>query len=407
VKKLLFIILCAFIALSCGCSDRVDIENRGYILGIAIDAYPPIPKGLEGKKEENEEKKMELMPLDTGKPMYTMTVQMPIVAKSSLRVKAGTSGKGGSDEERSWEITLAGNSFFEMNREIAARTNFRPFYEHLQVIIISDEVARKGLANVLDFFIRDPEMRRRTKVYITKGEAKKVLDVRPRIEDYSSIYLAKITDNAVKSARIIYKTDLGELVKSIHLGLDSTLPIVEGTKDEIKEAGIAILKDDKMVGSTTGDHLESIKYISNLHKGGVETAKIPGRENAIATLEVKNVKTKTTPKISGRIPTFKIDIKVRGDYIENINIDTHGKIDEEYLRTMEKVFADSIKKKCMETIKLMQEKFKADVFQFEMILRTEEPSYWKKYKNEWDDIFPEVKTEVNVSVEIQQIGTSR
>jgi len=63
----------------------------------------------------------------------------------------------------------------EINRSITTRMNLIPNYEHLQVIIISEKVARKGLRNVLDLFIRDHEMRSRTKLFITDGDAKKAL----------------------------------------------------------------------------------------------------------------------------------------------------------------------------------------------------------------------------------------
>jgi len=65
---------------------------------------------------------------------------------------------GGTSEPntlKTWDITQVGNSFMEINRSITTRMNLIPNYEHLQVIIISEKVARKGLRNVLDLFIRD------------------------------------------------------------------------------------------------------------------------------------------------------------------------------------------------------------------------------------------------------------
>ena len=146
-----------------GCWDHIDIEQRGYVLGVAIDAYPPMPgKDEKAASEETppeEEEKIEMMETHTGKPSYAMTIQMPILRKNPQPAEGGGSSSEGGG--LTWEITQVGNSFMAMNRELLARTSLSLYYEHLQVIIISDQVARKGISDVLDFFTRDPEMRRR------------------------------------------------------------------------------------------------------------------------------------------------------------------------------------------------------------------------------------------------------
>ena len=69
-----------------GCWDHIDIEQRGYVLGVAIDAYPPMPgKDEKAASEETppeEEEKIEMMETHTGKPSYAMTIQMPILRKN-------------------------------------------------------------------------------------------------------------------------------------------------------------------------------------------------------------------------------------------------------------------------------------------------------------------------------------
>ena len=249
--------------------------------------------------------------------MYAMTIQLPILKKSSQSSDGGSSGSG--EGSNSWEITQIGNSFMCMNREMLSRANLSLYYEHLQAIIISDRVARQGISNVLDLFTRDPEMRRRVRVYISKGEAKAVLDVKPRVEDYSSIYLAQMPTNATRNSRIVHNTDLGQVIQSIHNDLPFVLPIAQPTRDEIKISGSAAFKGDKLIGWVSELETESIKLIRNLYVGGVMTVQSPEKKGAIEVLDVTKVKTKITPIIKNDEITMHIKIEVKGNYAEYVN----------------------------------------------------------------------------------------
>jgi Ger(x)C family germination protein len=182
MKHKLFVILFIIMltALLTGCWDRKDIENRGYVLGIAIDVYTPDSQekqsGQEDSSESSTKNRLEGMETHTGEHQYVLTVQLPILAKSSTTAQGG-SGGGDGDGKKTVEITQVGNSFMSMQREMQSRTSLSLYYEHLQVIVISEDAARQGLEDIIDFFVRDPEMRRRVKIFVSKGEAKSVKEV--------------------------------------------------------------------------------------------------------------------------------------------------------------------------------------------------------------------------------------
>lgn len=409
MRRAILTVICILTVLLTGCWDAVDIEERAYVIGVAIDEYPPIPEGHESENKDPDSKQERILErdteVDTGKPIYAMTIQLPVIKLGTLPNAQG----GGSAEQgtpKTWEITQAGNSFMEMNRTIATRVNLKPYYEHLQVIVISDKVAKKGLKNVLDFFIRDHEMRSRTKVFIIEGEAKKVLDIVPRIEDYSSIYLAKMVSNAKVSAKMIHWTDLGKAVQSIYSEQDFALPRIKISVDEVMNKGAAIFKGDKMIGWIDGSDVEAGKMMRNLTKGGILTARMPGHKDSIMTLEIAKAKSKVTPLIQGNTVTFKIDLDIKGNYVENVNCTFEKEIDQDFVEEACKTFEESMQSQCKQTIEKVQN-MGADIFLFGTILETQKPSYWEKVKDKWHDVFPHVKTEVNVKVSINQIGNIR
>ncbi|MGI6777270.1 MAG: Ger(x)C family spore germination protein [Acetivibrionales bacterium] len=414
MKNAILLIICSFsLLLITGCWDKVDIETRGYVLGVAIDTYPPTPEGGERGKQEGEveeEAGLIQMQLHTGKPAYAMTIQLPIIKKAEIiagKPGGGGGGGGGGEFSRSWEVTQVGNSMIEMNREMASRLNVTPYYRHLQLIVISEDVARKGLNNVLAFFDRDHEMRKRTKLFICPGEAKKVLDVNPRIEDFSSIYLSKISMNAKFNSRIPHEIDLGEALMRMHLGMDFILPKAVATKDEIKKSAAAVFKGDKMVGWIDDLEMESVKLIRNNYLGGVVTAEDPYSDNRITALEVSRAKTKITSEIQDGLPHFMVRIDIDGNLTESLETQQHETNEKEFLEKLERAFEQSIKKQCENSIKRIQKDYKADIFGFNEYLRAKKPEYWDKAKENWDEIFPDTETEINVNVKIRQTSNIR
>ncbi|HPD00132.1 MAG TPA: Ger(x)C family spore germination protein [Acetivibrio sp.] len=406
MNRFLSVLLCVSFITFTGCWDSVSIEQRAYIIGIAIDEYPPISGKTESEVESPDTAKEEMFEAATGihsgSPTYAMTVQLPVIKMSTVPNVQGV-GSPDPGTPKTWEITQVGNSFIEMNRALATRINLLPYYGHLQVIIVSDKVAKKGLSNVLDFFARDHELRSRTRIFITRGEAKKVLDVIPRIEDYSSLYLSETAYNAKLNSQMVHWTDFGKTIQSIYSGRDFLLPIVNSSKDEIMNKGAALFKGDKLVATISGREVEALKMIRNLFDGGIITAKMPNNESSIMALEIDKLKSRITPIIEEDNVAFKIDIKINGDYSENVNCPFTKKIDKSFLEEASEAFEASIKKQCVEAIQKVQS-YGTDLFLFNAVLKAEKPSYWDKVKDEWYDIFPHVKTEVNVKVNLKQIG---
>lgn len=402
---LLFIIMLT--ALLTGCWDRKDIENRGYVLGIAIDVYTPDSQEKQSSQDDSSEsrtkKRLEGMEIHTGEHQYILTVQLPILAKSSTTAQGG-SGGGDGDGKKTVEITQVGNSFMSMQREMQSRTSLSLYYEHLQVIVISEDAARQGLEDIIDFFVRDPEMRRRVKIFVSKGEAKSVLSVVPKVEEFASIYLASIPINARVNSRIAHETDLGEVIKSLHADLDFVLPMTQVNSDEIKVSGGAAFKDGKMVGWLSELETEAMKLIRNLYLGGVITVSSPENKQGIITMEVTGAKTNISPVLTGDEVAFNIDIKIKGNYAENVNMHTHARLDESFMKKLEKAYEKEVHSMCQQTINKMQLEYGADVFQFKKILKSKEPAYWKNISHQWDLIYPHAEVNINVDVSLQLIG---
>lgn len=399
MKRQALIILLLITMFLTGCWDRTDIESRGYVLGLAIDKYPS--KG--GSVVDKEKEEVERMELHAGKPAYALTVQVPILTKDAEE-KSGSEGK--NKESQTWQITQIGNSFMSMNREMQSRISFPLYYEHLQVIVISEEVAREGIEKVLDFFVRDHELRRRVKVFISECDAKKVLEVEPKIQDYSSIYLALLPTNSARNSRVLQQMDLGEVINSIHGGYNFILPRVTPVGSEMKASGGAAFSGDRMIGWLGELEIEAWKFITGFYKGGVVTVEVPGEEG-LYTVEITKASSKTKADVDNNIPSFTVDIKIKGNYASEELTHTHGSLKKELITKIEDQAGKEIERVCNLLIKKVQEDYKADIFRLNLYLKANEPEYWKKNRKNWDSIFPNVEIKVNAKVDVELIGIVR
>jgi len=65
----------------------------------------------------------------------------------------------------------------------------------LRIIVLNENVAKKGTERLNDFLRRNPEIRRTASLVISKEPAEAYMKVTPELERIPSLYLADIVDN--------------------------------------------------------------------------------------------------------------------------------------------------------------------------------------------------------------------
>lgn len=394
IRRILIIgYIFALIFLFCGCWDYKEIEKRGYVLGIAID------KAEEANARNSV---FEKMLLDAKGPIYSYTAQIPVISRSQNK-PYGQSG-GDPEKPRHWNLTVVSNSYFEANREYSTRTDYVPYHSHLQVIVLSKEVACCDISKLFDMFLRDPEMRRRTKLFITPGKAVDVLKVVPEIDDYSSQYLRWLTNNSTKTSRMLHRIDLGEVSKAMHENRDFALPKVVANKREIKNAGCAVFKHNKFVGWLDEIKTGYLKIVQDNAHGGVISLNLPEDGDSHIVLEIRKIKTKQRPIVKDDSVKMRINVKANLSVAELNMGNLQSLMDSAFVDQLERLAEEKIKKEIEETIEYVQDKYGADVFMFGVNINRFAPATWDRIKDDWDEEFKDMKVDVSVKVKINQIG---
>ena len=205
MKKI--ILLWIFIFLISGCYDYVELTDLSMITTITIDKIDN--NYLIAFEILNNEKK------DT----------------KSFTVK----GEGAT-------IPLAINNTFRS-------TPKQPYLAHLKALIISEEVGKNDLKEIIEYFLRSPNIRSEFFLLISKNnQAQDIFKARNDSLPIISSYLEKtINQNINSSNNLNVKNFENILIDIFEKGKDTTIPVIRTSNDKIIMDGNALMNDFKLV----------------------------------------------------------------------------------------------------------------------------------------------------------------
>lgn len=271
-------------------------------------------------------------------------------------------------------------------------TGLLPTYSQNKIIVISEDVARKGVKNIIDFFVRFYENRPSVKFRISKGRAE-------------NIFRTKIDERLIKASEIRdlvdEKSDVNVLdfEKALESKMSSPISFLVEKKNngQINCTNIALFRDDKLVKIFSENETLGVKILKNYSNIGACNVKI--NDDNFISFKIESVKTKIKSYVNeNNIIEFHIDIKVSCDLIETTKVfdDTKNMINESkdaldrYLNGIcEEVINSSNLEKC-------------DVFQFWKSLRNNEPKLFKKMQ--YGDYLSNAMYYVKVDSKVSMMG---
>lgn len=356
-----------------GCWDRVEINDLGLINATAYDATPD------------------------GGIQYSIQVLIP--------AGGGDSGKGssGGQQKKSFVVeTAVGMDPGDAEKNIQKKFPRRLFRGHRRVIIIGEDLARKGLDLMLDSIGRDPQNRLRTNVLVAKG--KKGIDILKM--DYP---LERIPSEAMREM-VTIGIEVNANIRDLLIAAsgEGTQPIAVAIgpgEDEksFKPLGIALFKDMKLAGYINTEETDSYLLTVGRYRKGIIATKIP-KNDGVIRVNIKSAKTKISPEIKGNKPCISIKIKGEGSiYGNSTKLDLAVPI---YIELAQKEIQEKIKKQVESTIKKVQKEYGTDIFGFGSYFMQFKPKEWKKLENKWNEIFPTLKVSVSVDFKIKTSGMS-
>lgn len=393
MKKSLFSFLAAVsILLTTGCWDSTEIEQISFIMGLAFDTIEnEEEKEQKTKKESGQEKRKH-------DDMFSVTFQ---VARPTL-IQTKTGQGGGGDGDAFFNVTSTGITNFKIRRNLSSRISRHTKFEHLKTIIISEKLARQEamIEHLIDFYIRDHEMRRNVHVIISKGDAKDILSYSPKLGDIPAISIQRIGDNYRKVLPMQKPKKIGEIAQNVVENRSFLIPRIVKHGNGLKIAGAAIIRrnPNKMIGwmgeqDVAGYNLIHGKVIDDV----IETHY---KEKPIV-FETQDMSSVISYYKDENKNYFHVNIKAEGtlgeSWIHEIDLN-----EEQTVENISNAIAQRIEESSSKIIARMQEEFHVDVFEFGSLIKRQDYPYWQKIRKQWDGKDGEFsKAEIKVTAEVQ------
>ncbi|WCN38280.1 Ger(x)C family spore germination protein [Aneurinibacillus uraniidurans] len=354
--------------------------------------------------------------VDKRKDNYVLFVQ---VVNPGVIAQKG--GGGGPMYTPVTTYEMQGKSIFEAFRRMTTVVPRKIYFSHLRIVVISEQVARGGIRNVLDFFSRDHEMRSDFYVAVAKNtKVKQVLSSFTAIEKLPAAKLFSSLQVSEKAWAPTVGVHLDELLSSlVSPGKAAVLQAVElkgekpvartmenigriYTPAYLRYTSVGVFKKDKLVGWLNENESKGYNYIMGKVKSTV--GYVPCAKGGKVTVEVIRTKTDMKAKVKNGKP--EINIKVFME--ENIG-EVQCNIDLSKLKTIRDIEKKGEKKtkELMESaIKAAQQKYKSDIFGFGEAIHRADPKIWKQLEKNWGEEFSNLAVHVNVDVKVRRTGTT-
>ena len=371
MKKIAFIVTVILIPLLiAGCWNYKEIDTFAIVAGIAMD------KGTNGDK-------------------YHLTFET-----------VDTSGGSVSRTESAVKSLLVesdGKTIFDAGRNTMTRSDKKLYYGSCRVVIISDELAREGVAALLDWLNRDAEPRATINLFIARGtKAKEVIEKGTLSNPITSYAIDKIIRN---NPQFLSKAPAVQLYKANNMlggeGISLTLPLLDIVNNANKQipaiGGTAIFKKDKLLGYLDNDESWYFVLLKDEGAGGLLPISIDSDEPN-ATLEIFYSQASITTDTKGESPKIKIAVSARSAFAE---IETSkGTLSPDDFKKAKSVAEQTIASNIQNLIRKVQTEYGSDIFGFGNAIYRDAPKYWEKIKPQWDTLFASLQVDVSVDVVI-------
>ncbi|WP_374018421.1 Ger(x)C family spore germination protein [Paenibacillus thiaminolyticus] len=385
-------VLLALLVLVAGCWSAREIEELGITVGTAVDVgeETKLQQRLEQEGGDYSKKNVLMMTFQVVDPGYSTGA-----------------GKGSSSNRRNYRnISITGDSLYELTREISLSRARPIFGQHHKVIVISDKMARAySLRKLVDFFMREQEFRPSCLLFISKGEARKTLELKDNT-DFPAMRLTGTSDNRYRSSRLLPPMSLTRVLPEINASSSFLLQNVIAAEGEVKLAGAAVIygKTGKLIGFLDEEELEAVNWLTGEVKGGIVKSH-DKRTGEVIVYEITSLKSHIRSRIDKGKIAFDIQIESEGRLGEQWSFESDN-FDSRYLQQVEAEAAEQMQARIANMLHKVQKEYRADVLGLGDYVRIHYPRMWVKWKQDWDDLFADAEIRYNLTLKVKEFGTT-
>lgn len=382
------LLLLLITALISGCWDRREIDKLAFVSAIGIDKTAD------------------------GKISLTAVIHKPFVIE--------TSEGGATTQERTfWLTSSSGQTAFEAMRNFERHSPRSLFFAHNRFLVFGEEYAAQGVREALDYFDRDRQIRRTTRIIVVQGmtaadflRSEFELDLSPptggmTLLENAAKRLATTVDTNLNDFLIMLKEEGVEAVAGRVDVIVKNPGSMEGEllRDEIIQSpilnGAAVFKDDRLIGWLGEAETKGLQWVRGRVVNTPLIIENPQEKGKLISLEVIHASSDVRPSVSSGKPAIKVVIQLAGNIKE-----THGKFqpDHGHIQEIEQKLAAEVEKEIGMVLRRCRQEFHADIFGFGAAINRKFPHHWDLLQDRWDEEFTRLQVAVDVQAKVRIAG---
>lgn len=313
MKKLIILLIIPF--LLSGCYDYNELSDLAIVSGVGIDY------------ENNE---------------YTVTFEI-LSTKKEGETSASSS---------TYTVSSKGSTVVEAFNNNGNLMDKVPYFEHVDVVVISEEIAKNHLKEVSEYIIRTSKLRNETFIVIAKDvSASDVMQATTKEKPVASGFIANLLQNNKNSASAGYFMPYTEILNSILTeGEDAILSVITvneyDDKKGIELLGLGVFEDFHLKHIFNIEDSAIINVLNNFNAEAVLFEKKCDKGVTVVSIYDSSIKIEPNNKfvkISG-----KLDVRLNEDTC-NDNLRN-----EEVYEDLQKEFTKIVENKMMSVLETLQ-----------------------------------------------------
>jgi len=354
--------------------------------------------------------------------------------KLTVQIIVGGGGGGGGESDGAqapvWITSSTGNSLSEAVFNLNLVVSKTPFWSHSYVMIIGEDLAREGIAEVLEWMGRDRQARDTLLVAVTLGKAEDILKVEPKMTQLPAEYIETLLRLGAKTGYIpnghLFRI---RLAYANQPGMQAMMPLIQpqpqedtggssgvenpaagiGESDEGEEQkaesielkGTAVFRDDRMVGTLDLRESRGVAWLTGQISDSLVT--INRTEGQITQrADFTQVKYRLR-KIDGNV---KLEARVTQDgVLQSWPLRGVQSITPTILAQLEEDLAREIEGEVRAALAKLQGEFNADIAGLGERLRRLDSSLYRSL--DWDKAFPTLQLATEIEASFRRIGLTK
>ena len=375
IKITILAVLCMVLVFLTGCWNNRDLTEINMVVAMGVDRS------------------------EDGKVLVTVQVVEPAAIQSTASGK----GKGGRIQPKPiFVVSYEGETVFDALSSMLSEVDNELFLSTAQILVLGERLSKNGINEVLDFFQRDHEVQYKMDVLVAKGVTpEEILKMETDIDPIPAVYIKETAENTVSRAKV-KRTMLIDLIKD--MGDNGKQPVIgqitKAGEKKVRTEGAAVFRDGKLAGWL--DQYATRGYLFATGEVKSTTVNIPSDDGKIS-MEVIRSNGKVGVEFQNGKPallTVKVTLEANvGEYEGKRKLDSPDD-----LHKMEGILGEEVKKEIRMALDLAQNDYSSDIFGFGTQVHKYHPQYWKKVKNDWNEVFSRLPVEIKVDAKVRRTG---